>query len=117
MLTAAELADSVEDPYVRDRLLVRVADKCALQDDDEYALQLADAIEEEGLRQQALKLSAGHKSNKGQIDKARQVAEQMFHADAVLAAIAIYEVSKGNLVNAQSTIAEIRIPPPLFTLS
>ena len=51
--TAAELANTVEDPFVRDRLLIAVAEKCAAMDDDEYALQLAEAIEDFGLQSQA----------------------------------------------------------------
>src|SRR5687767_466458 len=47
---AAELANTVDDPHTRDRLLTAVAEKCAALDDDEYALQLADAVEEPGLR-------------------------------------------------------------------
>src|SRR5687767_12271355 len=47
---AAELANTVDDPYTRDRLLTAVAEKCAELEDDEYALQLADSVEEPGLR-------------------------------------------------------------------
>src|SRR4051794_40691229 len=47
---AAELANAVDDPYSRDRLLTRVAVKCAELDDDEYALQLLGAIEDDGIR-------------------------------------------------------------------
>ena len=42
---AAALADTVDDPFSRDKLLVIVAEHCASIDDDEYAMQLADAIE------------------------------------------------------------------------
>ena len=35
---AAELANAVDDPYSRDRLLTQAAVKCAEIDDDEYAL-------------------------------------------------------------------------------
>src|SRR6476620_4799108 len=45
---AAELANSIDEPFARDRLLVQVAVKCAELDDDEYAVQLADAIEDDG---------------------------------------------------------------------
>ena len=40
---AAELANSVDDPFTRDRLLIHVAEKCAQADDDEYARQLVEA--------------------------------------------------------------------------
>ncbi|MCA1589648.1 MAG: hypothetical protein LC734_04510, partial [Acidobacteria bacterium] len=34
---AAELANKIDDPFTRDRLLTAVADKCAELDDDDYA--------------------------------------------------------------------------------
>ncbi|MBP9111024.1 MAG: hypothetical protein KBF83_15830, partial [Pyrinomonadaceae bacterium] len=34
---AAELANAIDDPFSRDRLLIQVAEKCAQIDDDEYA--------------------------------------------------------------------------------
>jgi len=46
---AAELANTVDDPFTRDRLLIAVAGKCAEIDDDEYGLQLVEAIEDPGL--------------------------------------------------------------------
>src|SRR4051812_6298107 len=47
---AAQLTDSIEDTFARDRLLSTVAEKCVALDDDEYALQLADAIEDIGFQ-------------------------------------------------------------------
>ena len=49
---AAELSNTVDDPFVRDRLLTTVAETCASIDDDEYALQLVDAIEDPGVQMQ-----------------------------------------------------------------
>src|SRR5687767_2693417 len=51
---AAELANAVDDPFSRDKLLIVVAEKCAELDDEEYGLQLADAIEDHALQAQAL---------------------------------------------------------------
>ena len=51
---AAELANAVDDPFSRDKLLTMVAERCAELGDDEYAVQLADAIEDHGMRSQAL---------------------------------------------------------------
>src|SRR5688572_30601782 len=62
---AAELANAVADPHSRDRLLIRVAEKCALVDDDEYAVQLADAIEDHGLRSEAFELIGLAKAGQG----------------------------------------------------
>ena len=47
---AAELANTVADPFTRDRLLIQVAEKCAALDDDEYAMQLIEAIEDPGMQ-------------------------------------------------------------------
>src|SRR4051794_12351991 len=66
---AAQLADSVEDTFVRDKLLTAVAEKCAEIDDDEYALQLADAIEDVGLRAIAFERVAIQKAVKKEFGK------------------------------------------------
>src|SRR6187551_308999 len=50
---AAELANAIDDPFSRDKLLTEIAEKCADIDDDEYALQLTDAIEDHGMQAQA----------------------------------------------------------------
>src|SRR5688572_5157754 len=71
---AAELANSVDDPFTRDRLLIAVAEKCAELDDDEYALQLAEAIEEPGFQGQAFGRLGLVKAAKGDFEKARQAA-------------------------------------------
>ena len=61
---AAEFANSIDDPFMRDRLLTLVAEKCAAIDDDEYAFQLAEAIEDNGAQAQALERIALQKSAK-----------------------------------------------------
>src|SRR5688572_16298864 len=50
---AAELANAVEEPFSRDKLLIAVAQKCAEIDDVDYAMQLADAVEDHAMRAQA----------------------------------------------------------------
>lgn len=85
---AAELANQIDEPYARDRMLIAVAEKCAGVDDDEYAIQLADAVEEQALRAQGLENIALIKTAAGQTEKARDVAAMMEHPDFVLAAIA-----------------------------
>ncbi|MBP9665145.1 MAG: hypothetical protein KBD94_11025, partial [Pyrinomonadaceae bacterium] len=64
---AAELSNQIAEPFARDKLLMQIAEKCAELDDDEYAVQLADAIEEHGLRAQAIEHVAQVKAAKGQI--------------------------------------------------
>lgn len=93
---SAELANTVTDPFTRDRLLMLVAEKCAELDDDEYALQLADAIREFGLQSQARERIALQKAAKGDFDKALAIARTMDHPDQVLAGIAIERAARGD---------------------
>lgn len=107
---AAELSNTVDDPFVRDRLLIAVAETCAGMDDDEYALQLVEAMDDIGMQAQArerigLKLAAN-----GQIVKATTVADMMDHRDNVLAAIAIRQSADGDREAAVRTIGEIGFP-------
>jgi tetratricopeptide (TPR) repeat protein len=104
---AAQLADTVEDPHVRDRLLIAVATKCAELNDDEYALQLADAIEEYGLQSQAREAVALIKAGNGDLEKAREIAADVLHPDNVLAGIAIRQAEAGDEAAALDTVAEI----------
>nr|MDQ3042587.1 hypothetical protein [Acidobacteriota bacterium] len=71
---SAELADTVSDPFTRDRLLMLVAEKCAAIDDDEYAFQLIEAIEDYGTQAQAREHIALQKSAKGDYAKALEIA-------------------------------------------
>ena len=104
---AAELANSVDDPFTRDRLLIAVAEKCAELDDDEYALQLAEAIEEEGFQGQAFERVGLAKAAKGDFENARKIAGMMPHPDNVMAGIAIKQSLDGEGEGASGTIDEI----------
>ena len=86
---AAELANGVDDPFSRDKLLTLVAEKCARLDDDEYALQLADAIEESAMREDSLERIALIKAAAGQRETASEIAAQLGHRDGVDAALAV----------------------------
>lgn len=107
---AAELANTVEDPFMRDKLLTLVAEKCAELDDDEYALQLADTVEDYGMRLKALERIGLQKAAKGKFEKAREIAQQMDHPDGVLAAIAIKQTADGDEAAANETLAAIEFP-------
>lgn len=107
---AAELSNTVDDPYTRDRLLTLVAEKCAAEADDEYALQLADAIEDHGLRSQAFERVALRQAARGEFDRAREVANTMDHFDGVLAGIAVNESAKGLDTAASETLSQITYP-------
>ena len=104
---AAELANSLDDPFVRDRLLIAVAAKCAALDDDEYAIQLAEAVEEPGLKSQAMEAVALAKAAKGDTGNAREIAAAVFHPDNALAGIALKQAERGDEAGALDTIAEI----------
>ena len=107
---AAELANSIEDPFTRDKLLTEVAEKCAEIDDDEYAIQLAESIEEFGLRSQALERIALQKVNKGQLDKAMEIAETLSHPDYIFAGAAAHEAAHGNSESGVDMLAKVEYP-------
>lgn len=103
---AAQLADSIEDPFTRDQLLVAVAEKCAEIDDDEYALQLADAIEDKSFQGVCLEGIARQKAIKKQFEKALQVADGLEHGSNAYADIAIRQEKD----EALQTVEEIEFP-------
>ena len=107
---AAELANTVDDPFVRDRLLIAVAEKCASADDDEYALQLVEAMEDPGMQAQARERIGLTLAATGKEEKARSVADLMEHRDNVLAGIAIRQHADGAVADALSTVGEIGFP-------
>ena len=103
----AELANAIDDPFTRDRMLILVAEKCAETDDDEYARQLADAVEDHGLRSQALERVALVMAGKGQAEKAAEIAESMEHPDFVYAGIAVNQFGSGNEAAGEKTLGSI----------
>ncbi len=107
---AAELANEVAEPFSRDQILILVAAKCAETDDDEYALQLADAVEDLGMRSQAFEQLALIAAAKGQPDEARKIAGQMEHTDFVTGAIAVDQAAKGDDTGALATLETIDFP-------
>lgn len=107
---AAELANAVDDPFSRDKLLIAVAVKCAEIDDEEYALQLADAIEDHGLQSQAFERIGLVLAGKGKAEKAAEVADLMGHSDFVYAGIAANQAAHGNDAGAEKTLESIEFP-------
>ena len=107
---AAELANAVDDPFSRDKLLIAVAVKCAEIDDEEYALQLADAIEDHGLQSQAFERIGLVLAGKGKAEKAAEVADLMGHSDFVYAGIATNQAAHGNDAGAEKTLESIEFP-------
>ncbi|HEY2866346.1 MAG TPA: hypothetical protein VGJ02_04585 [Pyrinomonadaceae bacterium] len=107
---AAEFANTVDDPFTRDKLLTAVAEKCAELDDDEYAIQLAEAIEEFGLRSEAFERIALQKVHKGEIEKAIGIAETMMHPDLVFASAAARVASDGDEQAAAEMLERVEFP-------
>src|SRR5215213_9610554 len=107
---AAEFANSIEDPFMRDRLLTIVAEKCAAIDDDDYAFQLVEAIEDHGTQAQARERIALQKSAKSEFEKAFEIADTLDHPDNVFAAIAVNASEDGQAEIATDAINEIEFP-------
>ncbi|MEZ5428456.1 MAG: hypothetical protein R2747_19455 [Pyrinomonadaceae bacterium] len=107
---AAQLSDSVEDPFVRDKLLMYVAEKCAAIDDDEYAFQLVEAIEDAGTQSMARERVALQKSAKNDTEKALEIVAELSHPDDAYADIALHQVMKGDEETGLETIEMIDFP-------
>jgi hypothetical protein len=107
---AAELSNTVDDPFTRDRLLILVAEKCAAIGDDAYGLQLADAIEDVGMRSQALEKIAIRLASSGEFEKAAAIAEDVMHADYVYAEIAVGLAKNGRSEESADALNRIELP-------
>ena len=112
---AAELANSVDDPFMRDRLLILVAQKCAELNDDEYSLQLAESVEDYGLQSQAREKIAIQKAEQGNFEKAREISNDLDHPDSVYAAIAVKQMAGGDESGANETLKSIAFPGALVS--
>jgi len=104
---SAELANSVDDPFTRNRLLMLVAEKCAAIDDDEYAFQLIEAIQDYGTQAQAREHIVLQKSAKGDFAKALEIAETLDHADFAYADVALRQMETGDETSAFQTLEKI----------
>lgn len=107
---AAGLADTVDDPFVRDRLLMSVAEKCAALDDDDYAFQLTDAIEEFGMQEAAREAIAVQKASKTDFEKAEEIAGELSHNSTAYAQIAAHYAMQNDDAKAEQTIEKIDFP-------
>ena len=105
--TAAALADSVANTLSRDHLLVQVVDKCAENDDDDYALQLIDAMEDSNSQEYARERFAIQKSAKFQFDKAFEAAESIDHNSTALGVIVYNLHLNGDEERAFQTLEKI----------
>ncbi|HQZ81954.1 MAG TPA: hypothetical protein PLR83_01920 [Pyrinomonadaceae bacterium] len=104
---SAELANTVDDPFTRDKLIASVAQKCVEIDDNEYALQLVEAIEDDGMRLLALERFGMSKAASGDLELAREIASQMTQPDFVDAAIASAEAENGTVDSAKAAVDSV----------
>lgn len=107
---AAEFANTVDDPFTRDKILLLVAEKCSELDDDEYALQLVEAIEDYGLQSQARERIALQKTVKGDFEKALEIADCMDHPDRIFSNIAVHHFANGDQEKSFSVLEKIELP-------
>lgn len=107
---AAGFADSVADPFVRDRLLTLVAEKCAEIDDDDYAFQLTEAMEDFGTQEAARERLALQKAKKGDFARALEIAAGLQHPANALADVAIQQNARGDEPAAMETLDQIDFP-------
>lgn len=106
---AAALADVTVDPLTRDRLLVAVAEKCIEKRDDEYGLQLVEAVEDVSLGAGALERVALKMIERGDIASALEIAETLGHPDEVFKMAAIHMYTAGEFEKALATGARITV--------
>lgn len=107
---AAELADSIDDPFTRDRLLTLVAENCAAINDDDYAFQLVEAIEDYGGQAQARERIALQKSAQGDFEKALEIARALEHPDNIFAAVAVDSAGKNDNETSADALKQIEYP-------
>ncbi len=103
---SAELADAIEDPFMRDKLLSLVAEKCAEIGDDEYAFQLVEAIEDFTIQASATEKIVEQKAKLKEFEKAFKSAELLPDNASALAIIASYQ----SPTEALQTIDKIDFP-------
>jgi tetratricopeptide (TPR) repeat protein len=104
---AAHFADTVNDSFVRNRLLVSVIAKCVELEDDEYAFQLVEAIDDRGMQATAREVIAKQRSVRGDFDGAVAIAETLEHSSDTFAAIAVNQAKKGFEAEALETLERI----------
>ena len=73
-------------------------------------MQLAQSIDEVGLRSQALERVALQKVNKGQIDKDLEIAETLAHPDYIFAAAAVHAAAEDSREGAVDLLGKVEFP-------
>ncbi len=104
---AAEFANGIDDPFDRENTMAKVIIKCAELDDDEYAFQLADVLENPTSRDAANQSIAIVKALQGKFPEALKIARMLKHPDEALKQIAVEMNVRGDETQAKELIAEI----------
>jgi tetratricopeptide (TPR) repeat protein len=104
---AAELANAVDDPFSRDKLLTLVAERCAQIDDVDYALQLIGSIDDHGIRSQAYERVGVIRAAAGDAETALSISDQLSHPDFILAEIAVKKAEGNDPEGARTALSEI----------
>lgn len=107
---AAGLADEIKDPHARDVVLSEIAARCADFNDDEYGLQLAEAIEEYGYQQQARHLLATRQAANGRFDDALATTGLMDDPFAAVGEIAVRLAHNGDEARTRELLEQIDFP-------
>lgn len=107
---SAQLSDSIADPFVRDRLLSSVAEKCAAIGDDDYAFQLVESIEDAGLEAEARERIAVKKAEMNEFDKAFEIAAALEHPSHALGIFAFQLTAQNRETEAGQMLGQIEYP-------
>jgi len=107
---AAQLVDSIADPFVRDRLLSDVACKCAEIDDDDYAFQLIESIEDAGSQGEANERVAIKKAANGEFGRAMEIASALVEPSHAYGIIAYHLTAANQEKEAGELLAAIEYP-------
>ena len=107
---AAELANTIDFAPRREMLLLNVAVKCAEIDDDEYAFQLIEAIDDDVLSEAAKERVIIEIAAKGDTEKVLPLARTLKNNASVLGFIAVKMNENGDEIGALNLVEEIDDP-------
>jgi tetratricopeptide (TPR) repeat protein len=88
---SADLADTVDDTFIRDNLLIDIACKCIHLNDDEYGMQLAEAVEDFGHQSLAKERIIEIKAQQKDFEKAFQIAQKLPEQSNALSSISFHQ--------------------------
>lgn len=107
---AVELADTINDPYTRDRTLSEVAVKAAAAGQDEYAFELLASIEDLSHQDTGASSIAIAHASAGELDRAVEIADAMEDNSATLAEIAAQCAAHAEYERALSLVERLDFP-------